>query len=264
MDGESTQPRRSAASSAGPQDGSLPNRADQGTPSSGPAPASAAAVGASGGAGGGGGGPGTDRGGSPDATSQLIRKAVAGDRAALEELADWLHPLMATWAHWQLRNATHFASSAEDLVQDVWLQMLPKLTSLRAHPRSRRMTPALLAVMRRALRNRVIDVRRAAARRAMGTLHDGDDNAELAASNTGPLTQAVRTERRLVIERALARLSVRDRVLYTKRIFEGTSLQELADEFQLSIDGVLKARQRARRLLAKTGGSELLALLEPE
>lgn len=209
-----------------------------------------------------------NRNGIGDHTSQIIRRVIDGDTRALDSLVDWLGPLMASWARWQLRNAaSQLQLTAEDLVQDIWLRMLPKLADLRPHPDSRRWTPALLAVVRRALRNRVIDARREAARRALDTCaadRPADDISadDIPAGNSGPFSRAVRSERRQVLETALEQLNERDRALYVRRIFERTSIGELAAEFGLSEDGVLKARQRARQRLSHHLAPRLLDMLE--
>ena len=108
-----------------------------------------------------------------DEDSARVREAIAGSPEAREWLADWLGPLMVSWTDYQLRRGRVVEVQPEDVVQDVWLRLLPELPSLRPLDSTRpgRFTPALLALARRILNNRIIDLRRAAARRRVQRLH---------------------------------------------------------------------------------------------
>ena len=202
---------------------------------------------------------------SRDDASAQLRAALAGDEAAREWLADWLGPLMTAWAGYQLRRGRVPGVHADDLVQDVWIRLLPELATLR--PRADvpdRMTPAVLALARRILVNRVVDLRRQASRRRLERLESsGPTRPETpVAPVTGPLTKQLRSERRRALEHALDLLAPRDRELYLRRIFEQTPIDRLAAEFGISPAGVIKARQRARVSLARHLSQRLLDDIE--
>ena len=87
--------------------------------------------------------------------------------------------------------------------------MLPELGGLRPHPRAgERMTPALIGLVERILRNRVIGVRR----QVQGLPADGSSGSPVALSS-GPFSKALRSERRRVVQDALDRLTARELAL---------------------------------------------------
>ena len=194
----------------------------------------------------------TDRGADDaDSASDRVRSAVAGDPAALDWLVGWLSPLMVSWARSQTRGEVVWALTPEDLVQDTWVRVLPKLGELQPHAASgRRMTPALIGIVSRTLRNRVIDVRRAATRRRLFPLpNDTALGIQAVASSSGPFTKAVHSERSRLLEQALQHLTDKQRGIYLERLFEGSSINELAAAYEMSPAAVIKARQRVRHRL---------------
>lgn len=194
--------------------------------------------------------------------SDRIRAVVDGDEGSLEWLVEWLSPLMLSWA--RTHAGAGAATTAEDLVQDVWARVLPELRQLRPHPASGRWTPALLGLVRRTLRNRVIDVRRSAIRRRLTAAPDGAPPAEWprADSSSGPVSKALRSERRQLLQEALDRLTDRERALYVDRIFDEASIDELAAQFGMTPAAVIKARQRVRQRLSACLAPRLLDELD--
>ncbi|MCA8950157.1 MAG: sigma-70 family RNA polymerase sigma factor [Planctomycetes bacterium] len=201
---------------------------------------------------------------SADEISGWIHKASDGCPAALEQLIDWLSPMLLSWARLQAGSGAPWPLAPEDVVQDVWIQVLRKLGSLAPHGDTGRMTPALLGIARRILRDRVIDIRRSATRhRLVLTLHPtGESEAALAAAGSGPITRATRSERRQLVEAALDRLTQKERALYVRRLIEGLSIDELGAEYGMSADAVIKARQRVRQKLAVFLAPQVLEDLE--
>jgi RNA polymerase sigma factor (sigma-70 family) len=201
--------------------------------------------------------------GGADQISDRIRAVVAGDPVALDWVVEWMSPLMLTWARLQIRPGAGAGVEPEDLVQDVWLRVLPELGGLRPHPQAgQRMTPALIGLVKRILRNRVIDVRRQATRRQVqGLPADGSSGSPVALSS-GPFSKALRSERRRLVQDALDRLTARERALYVRRLFEDASLDELAAEFGMNRDAVVKARQRVRQKLGALLAPQILDDLE--
>jgi RNA polymerase sigma factor (sigma-70 family) len=202
--------------------------------------------------------------GGSDQVSDQIRAVVDGDPAALDWVVEWMSPLMLTWARLQLRPGGGWSLEPEDLVQDVWVRVLPELGTLRPHPEAgERLTPALVGLVKRILRNRVIDVRRQATRRQVFGLPAGSSSGPQAETpSSGPFSKALRSERRQLVQAALDRLTARERALYVKRLFEAASLDELAAEFGMSKDAVIKARQRVRQKLSALLALQILDDLE--
>lgn len=196
--------------------------------------------------------------------SDHIRRAVAGEEAALTWLVDWLSPLMLAWAKLQLRPGMQSQLTAEDLVQDVWIRILPELRRLAPHPTIGRWTPGLFGLVKRILRNRVIDVRRQATRCRL-QYRSGDAMPAMslhADSSSGPISKVLRGERQRLVQTALDRLTHRERALYVKRLFEDASIDELAREFSMTSVAVIKARQRVRQRLTGILAPEVLDQLE--
>lgn len=197
-----------------------------------------------------------------DVISDRVRAIVRGDPIALAAIVEWLTPLMAAWTESGLGPIGAWVD-AEDVVQDVWVRVLPRLTALKPHPPDgTRYTPALLALLRRTLRNRVIDLRRQATRRRLAALSEEGEGADIETASSGPIGKLMRSERRQQVQVALGELTERDRSLYVRRVFERASLEELAAEFGMTRDAVIKSRQRTRKKLEAYLAPRLLDDLE--
>lgn len=201
--------------------------------------------------------------------SDGIRAAIGGDEAALACLIDTFSPWMLAWSRLYLRDNVRLPMEPEDLVQDVWMRLLPELQKLQPHPESGRWTAAMMGVMKTTLRNRVIDVRRAALRSKLHLwskpVNDGEHSASgpsVADSSSGPVAKLLRSERQLAVRAALEQLTPRERDIYVKRIFEDATIDELASEFGMSPDAVIKARQRVRHRLEGILSSWILDQLD--
>ncbi len=170
---------------------------------------------------------------------------------------------MVTWARLHLGARVRDGLCAEDLVQETWVAILPELPRLRPVPGEReRFTPALLGLAKRILRNKLVDARRRELRRRVQSLPPSDRSGPLPADDrSGPVTRALRSERRRSVQDALDRLGTRERELFVRRIFEGAGLEELANDYGMTRDAVIKARQRTRARLARYLTAELLDVL---
>lgn len=195
-------------------------------------------------------------------TSDRIRGAARGDGEALEWLGDWLSPMMLAWARIQMRTSVDGPVTPEDLVQDVWVKLLPKLPHLRPYPGATpRMTPAILAVARRTLRNHIIDVRRSHIR---GKLHGSVEpfEDEFGDAGTSPLSQCLRLERSQHLADALDRLDPRDREIFLSRVFESFSIAELAERHAVDAKEIIATRRRVRRILSQHLHGGILDVLD--
>lgn len=139
----------------------------------------------------------------PTSTSwQLLAHAQRGDPSALERLVLRYLPRLRRWAR-RLPAWVRSATDPSDVVHDVILHTLSKLDVFQ--PQSRR---ALASYLRAAVRNRIADEHRRAARWVT------DPAVDALRSNTpSPLQSAIDAETERRYRAALAELSRRDREL---------------------------------------------------
>ncbi len=193
--------------------------------------------------------------------SDHLHGAILGNSADMQMLVEQLTPLMTTWANLHLNGSGLRQSDPEDVVQDVWVRILPRLQDIDPHPQNGRISSGLLAVLKKTLLHRTIDIWRAALRENVTTLQS---DPQLSTLSSGPLGKSVRSDHMRLVHAALDELSDRDRALYVRRIFEDLSLRELCDEYDMTRDAVIKARQRVRQRLEAVLGKTVLADLEDD
>lgn len=157
---------------------------------------------------------------SSNATShELLCRAQAGDRQAVNRLFDRYVPKLFRWAHQQVPVWARGAVDTVDLVQDAVLhgfRHLPTFVPER--------DGALLGYLRRALINRIRDQFRGAARHPVPAALD-DSHAHPGAS---PLDLAIDEEDRRRYLAALQRLREVDRNAIVARIELGYTYEQLA------------------------------------
>ena len=138
-------------------------------------------------------------------TSQrLYARAQRGDASAMGLLiARWL-PDLRRWAHRRLPRWVRSAADTNDVVQDAVLGTLARLDAFQPHGRR-----ALAAYLRAAVRNRIADEHRRAARWLSSTAPIEGLRSDAAS----PLEQAIDAETERRYRDALARLSTRDQQL---------------------------------------------------
>jgi len=188
-----------------------------------------------------------------DITPELIGRAQAGQRAALEDLVTRSYPLVRRWALVQLGNE----ADADDLTQDVMVRMLQRLGSFRA----RSSFPTWLY---RVTRNAAVDRQRARNRRERGRERYGAELPEARSDGPTPVSGLQRGLERRVRLRAVYRyfleLPVRQRTILDLADLQGYSSPEIAE--MLGIEAVtvrthlFKARRTLRRrILAEDFGA---------
>jgi RNA polymerase sigma-70 factor (ECF subfamily) len=143
-------------------------------------------------------------------TSQrLLARARSGDASALGLLVARCVPDLRRWAHGRLPQWIRSAADTGDLIQDAVLRTLTRLD--RFQPQGRR---ALASYLQTAVRNRIADEHRRAARWSRST-----EVVEALASDTAsPLQLAIRTESRRQYHDALVQLSSRDQQLIVAHV----------------------------------------------
>jgi RNA polymerase sigma factor (sigma-70 family) len=173
----------------------------------------------------------------PESTFQLIDRARAGDREAVERLfARHLAPLRR-WARGRLPNWARDLADTEDLIQDALLQTFRRIDAFEV-----RGSGALQAYLRHAVINRVRDELRRRGRRPETTALDN----EALESILSPLEPAIGREAVQTYQQALLRLTPEDREAIVGRIEMGYSYEELAQVLgRPSPEAARKAAQRA-------------------
>jgi RNA polymerase sigma factor (sigma-70 family) len=200
-----------------------------------------------------------------ESLSGRVRGAASGSQDDLSWVIEQLSPLMVTWAQMQLGSGSGLPFDPEDIVHDVWVRTLPALGELHPHPDDGRMSSGLVALLRTALLHRIVDLKRQEiARRTRALSATSLDLADRPTSSSGPVQRAVRGDHHQHVLAALQEIPARDRELYVRKIFEDMRLHELATEYGMTRDAVLKVRQRVRRRLEGLLTSTVLEDLESD
>lgn len=149
----------------------------------------------------------------------LLQRAKAGDRAALDQLMARYLPRMRRWASGRLPQWARDMADTEDLVQESMLQTFRRIDRFEV-----RHEAGLQAYLRQAVLNRIRDECRRKGRRPQGSPLDSQHPA----SDASPLEVAIGAEALDRYERALERLRPEDREAIVARIEMGYSNEEIA------------------------------------
>ena len=186
--------------------------------------------------------------GDPESTLDLLQRARAGDRQALDLLFARYVPLLRRWASGRLPQWARDMADTHDLVQETLLQTFRKIETFEYRGEG-----ALQAYLRQVLVNRIREELRKTARRPDGT--DLDD--EHMDPSPSPLESAIGQQALENYERALERLRPEERELIIARVEMGLSFEELAAAMgKPTADAARKAARRAViRLAEEAAGS---------
>jgi RNA polymerase sigma-70 factor (ECF subfamily) len=155
-----------------------------------------------------------------DATYQLLERAKAGDREALEILFSRHIPVLRRWASGRLPRWARDIAETQDLVQETVLQVFKRVEAF--EPRGE---GALQAYLRQAVMNRIRNEFRNTGRRpSFDALDD-----QVPGDHTSPLEAAIRQEQLDRYETALSRLSEQERDLIIARVEVGLTYEEMAE-----------------------------------
>lgn len=179
---------------------------------------------------------------SDESTIELVIRARAGDRLAVEALLQRCLPPLKRWAHGKLPAAARGAIDTGDLVQDAVLHALQRLDAF--EPRH---VGAMQAYLRQSVINRIRDeVRRVTRRPAADALPD-----EYPSDAPSPLEFAIQAESYERYRRALDELKPRDREMIVARVEVQWTLPEIAQRFGIrTVDAARMAVSRALRRLS--------------
>ena len=179
---------------------------------------------------------------SDEPTIELVVRAQAGDRQAVEALLQRSIPYLKRWAHGKLPSAARNNLDTGDLVQDTVLHVLRRLDTFQP-----RHVGAMQAYLRQSVLNRIRDEVRRIGRHPVSCELPNDMPSE----QPSPEEQAVQTEAVSKYHEALGLISSRDRQLVVLRIEAQWTYEEIANHSTMpSPDAARMAVSRAlRRLL---------------
>ena len=207
--------------------------------------------------------------GESDEVSGLIRRAAAGDEAALRELFSRHRDRLKRMVHLRLSRRLAGRVDDSDVLQEAYLEAARRLEEYLREPKLpfflwlRHLTALKLAeVHRRHLGTQLRDADREV------TLHRGGlpeaDSVSLANQLLGKLTTpsqaAIKAETRLFVQEALNSMDPIDREVLALKHFEQLSTAEIAEVLGLSKAGAgsryLRAIKRLREILSRIPGFE--------
>jgi RNA polymerase sigma-70 factor (ECF subfamily) len=183
-----------------------------------------------------------------ESTLDLLLRARAGDRNALDRLIEHQRSPLRRWACGRLPRWARIHVDTDDLVQDVLVQTLGRLNTFEP-----RREGALQAYLRQAILNRIQDeVRRARRAPANASLPDGAQD-----QGPSPLEEAVGEEVVRRYEAAMNRLRPEDREAIVARVELGLSFERVAEALgKPSVEAAQMAVSRALVRLAREMGHE--------
>jgi RNA polymerase sigma-70 factor (ECF subfamily) len=185
---------------------------------------------------------------APDSSIELMRRAREGDRQALGALFQRQVPPLRRWASGRLPRWARGMVDTDDMIQDTLLKTIATIDAFEI-----RRDGALQVYLRQALRNRVIDeVRKAARRPRADALSDRQPDA-----GASPFEETIGLEAAERYEQALGRLARQDREAVVARIEMGWGYQDIARAMDKpSRDAARMAVSRALVRLAQEMGRE--------
>jgi RNA polymerase sigma factor (sigma-70 family) len=166
------------------------------------------------------------------------------DAGALARALEAHLPWLRRWAHGRLTRRARSSADTGDVVQDVFVRVFARLDLFQ--PRSRR---ALAAYLRAAVRNRILDEHRRAARWETTEQVDTLETCE-----PSPLDRTVDGETRRRYRRALATLTARERALVVAHLELEFSHAQLGCMIGRSPHAARMALTRAMARLAREVG----------
>jgi RNA polymerase sigma-70 factor (ECF subfamily) len=183
-----------------------------------------------------------------DSSVDLLIKAQSGDEDALNCLLERYLPRLQRWASGRLPWGLRTMVDTGDLVQDAIINSLPHLGKLEI-----RTERALQNYLRKAVRNRIVDLYKRGLRRPEREAL----SEEVPASATSPLEAAIGTEAMERYERGLKSLKEEERQAILLRIEKGLNYQDIAVHLgKPSSDAARMAVTRAMVRLADQMGRQ--------
>ncbi len=155
-------------------------------------------------------------------TTLHVRRAIGGDRESVEWLVTRFSPLLLAQAAHRLTGSLKGAIDPEDLVQDVWVRTLPRLTGLT--PQGGRITPVVVKFLGTTLLNRVNTLLQ---KRILNQKYEEPDASALPADVTAALPGLLRREREDAVRKAIESLPDDDRAIVVLRGIEQNAVEDI-------------------------------------
>lgn len=184
-------------------------------------------------------------------TAELIRRAQAGDRPALDALLAAHRDNLRRWADLALDPRVKARIDASDIVQQTCLSVFQQIVTFQGDD------PAQFAAWLRRLHERnvqnAVRDQLQAQKRAAGREEMLDHRGLDASGEASPSQRAMQREDADRLEQALAQLPHDERAVLQLRYLEGCTLPAIADRLGISKDAVVwlmqKGIKRVRQLL---------------
>lgn len=194
----------------------------------------------------------------PGRTSQNLRRAVDGDRAALEQVVERLTPLLLAQARHRIGPVLAAEVDPEDVVADVWLRTLPKLAEIGAE--ADRRTPVLLRYLSTSVLQRINNLVTRTLRRGprAADLDDATPGGldDLEASVTHVVSRIARGELSEQVLERLDRLPEDDRAVVVLRGIEQRPFRDVAELLGVTENtATVRYRRALEKLRAELPGS---------
>lgn len=193
---------------------------------------------------------------SPDSTADFeltsvhLRRAGEGDAASRDWVVTRFSPFLMLQARYRLRGRLVGICLAEDLVDEVWLTVLPRLGDLR--PRDDHLKPVFLKFLGTTLLNHLNNhltrhLRREGHRTRLADPSSGgiEPLDRIAARASGVVTQAQRHEADAILHEALEGLDARDQEILVLRGIEQLPNHEVCATLDLAPSAVAMRYRRA-------------------
>jgi RNA polymerase sigma factor (sigma-70 family) len=175
----------------------------------------------------------------PESSVDLLLKAQAGDAEARNELLGRYLPRLERWASRRLPLGLRTMLDTGDIVQEAVINALPRLNTLEV-----RTEKAFEAYLKRAIKNRIIDVYRRPRRQKV------EPGTDLAARGPDQFDLVIGAEALERYERALESLKDDERQIIVMHVELGFDNSEIAAELGKSTDAARMALTRALKRLA--------------
>jgi len=199
--------------------------------------------------------------------SQLLERASAGDRAALDDLFSLHQERLLRMVRFRLNRRLHRRIDETDVVQEAFVEASRKLRDYLANPQApfflwlRQLTLFKLAkIHRRHFGAEMRNVERDVSIYS-GALPEGTSQslaAQLLGKLTSPSQAAIRIEKQMRVQEALDKIGPVDREILALRHLEQLSNLETAQVLEMSPSGTMarhvRALKRLRTLLEETAG----------
>lgn len=180
-------------------------------------------------------------------TIDLIAQLRSGDRGALNHLVNRELPQLERFARGKIPAWARSATDTQDVVQNVLVRVLPRLSSWESEAPG-----ALRAFLRKAVANHVVDEIRKARRR----ISSPELLEALPDPTPSPLAQAINAEALTELREALAQIPESDRRLLAARFASGYRYAQVAERLErpsanAARVGVERAIQRVARVMRR-------------